>query len=155
PCRCDGARAALPPAEAKGAALALDVRTGEVVASVGVGRDVGQPVLPLSVIKLYLAAVWWDRGLDGSLDDMLVEGRDQPGKDRAVALRRKLGAAAVLADLRRYGLDSLTLAPDSDDDTWGSTLSIGERHVTVTLGEVSRFLRRIGGGRSETARRLQ
>jgi len=111
--------------------------------------------LPLSVIKVYLAAVWWDHALAGSLDDMLVEGRDQPAKDRAVALRKRLGGAKVLDDLRHYGLDSLTLAPDADDATWGETLSIGEHHVTVTLLQVSRFLRTIATSPSDTARRLQ
>jgi membrane peptidoglycan carboxypeptidase len=142
-------------ADATGAALALDVETGAVVASVSAGRDVDRPVLPLSVIKLYVAAIWWDHGLGGSLDDMLVDGLDQPGKDRALALRKRLGGPAVIADLRRYGLESLTLAPDADDRAWGETLSIGEQHVTVTLAQVARFLRGIGGARSETARRLQ
>jgi membrane peptidoglycan carboxypeptidase len=142
-------------ADATGAALALDVDTGAVVASVSAGRDLARPVLPLSVIKLYVAAIWWDHGLGGSLDDMLVDGLDQPGKDRAVALRQRIGGPAVLADLRRYGLESLTLAPDADDGTWSQTLSIGEQHVTVTLAQVARFLRTIALGRTESARRLQ
>lgn len=143
-------------ADAKGAALVLDAKTGRVVASgASAGRDVSASVLPLSVIKLYLAAVWWDHGLDGSLDDMLVEGRDQPGRDRAVALRKRIGGAKVLDDLRRYGLDSLALAEDADDATWGLTLSIGEQHVTVTLLQVSRFLRAVAVSRSDTARKLQ
>jgi hypothetical protein len=137
------------------AALALDVRTGAVVAPVSAGRDVDRPVLPLSVIKLYLAAVWWDRGMGGSLDDMLVDGLDAPAKERAVLLRKRFGGAAVLSDLRRYGLDSLTLAPDADDEAWGTTLSIGEEHVTVTLLQVSRFLRTIASAQSDTARKLQ
>ena len=51
-------------ANANGAVLVTDVATGAVVASAGRGRDVGAPVLPLSTIKLYLAALWWehDRG---------------------------------------------------------------------------------------------
>lgn len=137
------------------AALALDVRTGAEVASMSAGRDVDRPLLPLSVVKLYLAAVWWDRGMGGSLDDMLVDGLDAPAKERAVLLRKRFGAAAVLSDLRRYGLDSLTLAPDADDEAWGTTLSIGEEHVTVTLLQVSRFLRTIAAAQSVTARKLQ
>jgi len=81
----------------------LDVRTGDVVASAGVGRDVAVPVLPLSVIKLYVAAMWWDRELgDGSLEepgvgrvsvhDVIANGYDRPGKEMAVVLRRKIGA---------------------------------------------------------------
>jgi membrane peptidoglycan carboxypeptidase len=142
-------------ADAKGAAVAVDARTGAVIASVAAGRGVDQPVLPLSVIKLYVAAVWWERGLGGSLDDMLVDGRDQPGSDRALELRRRFGGAAVLEDLRRHGLDSLKLAADADDAAWGDTLSLGERHVTVTLPQVARFLRAIAASRSDASERLQ
>jgi len=69
-----------------------------------------------------------------------------------------------LAELRRYGLGSppaaLTLAADAGDAAWGETLSIGERHITVTLDQVSQFLRAVGLGGSDipkpdTARRLQ
>lgn len=139
-------------ADTKGAAVVMDVRSGAVIASAG---DARRRVLPLSVIKLYLAAVWWDHGLGGSLDDMLVDGFDQPAKDRAVALRKRIGGAAVLGDLRRYGLAALTLAPDADDATWSETLSIGEQQVTVTLEEVARFLRGIARSRSDAGRRLQ
>jgi len=142
-------------ADAKGAAVAVDVRTGRTVASVDAGQRVEDPVLPLSVVKLYVAMVWWDRGLGGSLDDMLVDGRDRPGRDRALALRKRFGAAAVLEDLRRAGLSALTLAPDADDATWADTLSLGEEHVTVTLPEVARFLRGVGASQSRTARRLR
>lgn len=132
-------------------ALITDARTGAVVRSI----DAGRRVLPLSVIKLYVAAVFWDHGLGGSLDDMLVDGRDQPGKDRALELRRKLGGADVLEELKRYGLDSLTLPADAEDATWGETLSIGERNVTVTLPQLSAFLRTIALSQSEAARRLR
>ena len=161
-------------ARARGAVRVVDVRTGEVVASAGLGRDAEAPVLPLSVIKLYAAAMWWDRDLgDGSFEEPRVgrvsvhagiaHGYDRPGKEMAVELRRKLGAAAVLAGLRRYGLGSppgaLTLAADASDADWGDSLSIGERGMTVTLDQVSRFLRAIGLGgqglmKSDTARRL-
>jgi hypothetical protein len=162
-------------ADARGAVVVLEVQSGEDVAATGVGRDVAAPVLPLSVIKLYLAAMWWDRQLaDEGLErpgvgpvtvhEVLVHGYDRPAAQMAVELRRKFGGDAVLSELRRYGLGtapgSLTLAPDADDATWGSVLSIGEREVTATPRQVSRFLRMIGDGgsdllRPETARRLQ
>jgi predicted alpha/beta superfamily hydrolase len=162
-------------AGARGAVLVRDVRTGDVVASAGLGRDVTAPVLPLSVIKLYVAAMWWDRELgDGSLEepgvgrvsvhDVVANGYDRPGKEMAVVLRRKIGAEAMLAGLRRYGLGSppaaLTLAADAGDAAWGDNLSIGEHDITVTLEQVSRFLRAVGLGgqgllKPETARRLQ
>jgi hypothetical protein len=155
--------------------LVLDVRTGDVVASAGLGRDVAAPVLPLSVIKLYVAAMWWDRELgDGSLaepgvgrvsvHDVIANGYDRPCKEMAVVLRRKIGAEAMLAGLRRYGLGSppgvLTLAADASDAAWGDNLSIGEHEMTVTLDQVSRFLRAVGLGgqgllKPDTARRLQ
>jgi hypothetical protein len=123
--------------DATGAALVTDVRSGEVVASLKADRQ----VLPLSTIKLFVAAEWWKRRLGGSLDDMLVDGLDQPGKERALELRRRFGSQAVLDDLRELGLEELKLPPDADDDDWATALSIGEQHVMVTLAQVSKFLR--------------
>ena len=162
-------------ARARGAVRVLDVRTGGVVASGGLGRDVAAPMLPLSVIKLYVAAMWWDRDAgDGSFEepgvgrvsvhDVIANGYDRPCKEMAIVLRRKIGAKAMLAGLRRYGLGSppgaLTLAADAGDAAWGDNLSIGEHDMTVTLDQVSRFLRAVGLGderllKPDTARRLQ
>lgn len=162
-------------ARARGAVRVLDVRTGDVVASAALGRDVAAPVLPLSVIKLSVAAMWWDTNAgDGSLEepgvgrvsvhDVIAKGYDRPCKEMAVVLRRRIGAEAMLAGLRRYGLGSppgaLTLAADASDADWGDSLSIGEHGMTVTLDQVSRFLRAVGLGgdgllKPETARRLQ
>jgi beta-lactamase class D len=135
---------------AEGAALVTDVHTGAVVASV----DAERRVLLLSIVKLYVAAVFWDRGMSASLDDMLVDGLDRPGQVRAVELRAKFGGAAVLEDLSRYGL-ALTLPADASDAEWGETLSIGEKDVIVTLPQVSQFLRTIAKSKSESARRLR
>ncbi len=76
-----------------------------------------------------------------TLHDALVFGYDRPAELAAIELRRRFGAKAILDELGRYGLTGLTLPPDADDRTWGRTLSIGERHVTVTLREVAGFLR--------------
>jgi hypothetical protein len=157
-------------ADAHGAVLVTEVATGAVVASAGVGRDVAAPVLPLSVIKLCLAALWWEhdrgdgdfayRGRRVTVHDVLVDGWDHPGEEMAIALRRTLGAQAMLAELRGYGLGAgLTLPGDADDARWGSALSIGEHDAVVTLPIVAGFLRAIGGGtsllRPETRQRLQ
>ena len=152
-----------------GAVLVTDVATGRVVASAASGRELAAPVMSLSVIKLYVAALWWEHGRgDGdfvvrdrhvTVRDMLIDGWDRPGEEMAVALRRELGAAAMLAALRGYGLDGLALPADADDARWGSALSIGEHDVRVTLAQVARFLGAIGGGSRllapETQRRLQ
>ncbi len=157
-------------AGARGAVLALDVDTGAIVARGGVDRDPAAPVLPLSVVKLYTAALWWDQQLgDGdfphprrpvrvSVHDVLVDGYDRPGELIALELRRRMTGARVLSELRRYGLGpTLTLAVDASDATWGSVLSLGEDSVRVTLASVSGFLRAVGRSelvRPETARRL-
>jgi len=132
-------------------ALITDVRSGAVIRSI----DAGRRVLPLSVIKLYVAAVYWDHGLGGSLDDMLVSGLDQPGKDRALELRKNLGGAKALEELKRYGLESLTLPAEASDSDWAETLSLGEQDVTVTLPQLSAFLRTIASSQSASARRLR
>jgi len=152
-----------------GAALVTEVATDSVVASAASGRDLAAPVMSLSVIKLYVAALWWDRGHgDGdfvvrdrhvTVHDMLVDGWDHPGEEMAIALRRELGGPAMLAALRSYGLDGLALPADADDARWGSALSIGEHDVQVTLAQVASFLGAIGGSSrllaAETQRRLQ
>ncbi|HKD11479.1 MAG TPA: penicillin-binding transpeptidase domain-containing protein [Thermoanaerobaculia bacterium] len=160
--------------QARGAVVVLDVRTGAMIASVGSGRDPSAPVLPLSLIKLYAAALWWDHGMgDGSfahsghgrvtVHELLVQGWDRPGAEMAIRIRRRMGATRALAELERLGLGrfpgALELGGASDVE-WGETLSIGERRVLVTLPEVSRFLRAIGLGgvgllKTETAGRLQ
>jgi hypothetical protein len=159
---------------ARGAVVVLDVRTGEAVASVGSGRDASAPVLPLSLVKLYTAALWWDHGMgEGSftqsgagrvtVHELLVHGWDRPGEEMAIEIRRRMGAARALAEVERLGLGRFPGRLDLDgvsDAEWGETLSIGERRVRVTIPEVSRFLRAIGLGgggllKADTAQRLQ
>ena len=157
-------------AGAEGAVVVLDVGTGHPLATVGVGQEAAASVLPLSVIKLYVAAIWWEAGLgDGdfvdprhghvSLHDVLVYGWDAPGAEAAVELRRKLGADRTLAALHSKGLGAapgtFTLRHDSTDTAWGDCLSIGEHDVTVTLEQVARFLAEIGKRTDDTGHRLQ
>ena len=153
---------------ARGAALVLDVKSGDVVLAIGEGRDVEAPVLPLSIVKLYVAAMWWDHDLgDGdfvdprkgrvTVHDVLVDGWDRPGEEMAIELRRRFGAPAVLAELGRRGL-AIGPVADADDATWGSALSIGEHDAALTLRSVSTLLRAIGRSefvRPDTAGRLQ
>jgi hypothetical protein len=75
---------------ARGAVRVTDLASGAVVASAAIGRDLAAPVMSPSVIKLYLAALWWEHGLgDGDfaergrrviVHDVLVDGWDRPGE---------------------------------------------------------------------------
>jgi cell division protein FtsI/penicillin-binding protein 2 len=182
------------------ATAVLDVQTGALVAfaatpgpnAPGKGADpltVTTPVLPLSLTKLFLAASWWDRGLPErsfackrsatpdkaelmTIHEMIVIGCDLPAKQMAIALRKKVGAKAVLADLERFGFGARTksarddpywagLAPEwrdtlvpaasytllsskTTDSEWANTLSLGEANFVVTILHVSRFLQAVG-----------
>jgi hypothetical protein len=92
-------------------------------------------VFPLSVIKLYVAAMWWDRGGgDGSLRGTRrragfrrrdrEESHDRPVREMAVVLRRKIGAEAMLAGLAGTVSDRLrrlTLAARRQRCRFGET----------------------------------
>ena len=180
--------------------LVFDVQTGALVAfaSLPGPEDVARPiaplnvttpVAPLSLTKLFLAASWWDRGLpDLSFDcvgsatpdktepmtiqEMIVTGCDLPAKQMAIALRKKIGTDAVLADLERFGFGRpsksardgtfwadlapewrSTLVPagaytllkaETNDSEWADTLSLGEKNFVVTILHISRFLQAVG-----------
>jgi cell division protein FtsI/penicillin-binding protein 2 len=182
------------------ATLVLDVQTGALIAFAATPGSkapaksveplkVTTPVLPLSLTKLLLVASWWDRGQpDSSFDctrsatpekkepmtihDMIAIGCDLPAKQMAVALRKKVGAEAVLADLERFGFgprskssrDDLSweeLAPEwrdslvpsasytllsarTTDAEWADAFSLGETNFVVTILHVSRFLQAVG-----------
>jgi hypothetical protein len=93
-----------------------DVRTGSLIAfaaSDPAKVDVTTALLPLSTVKLMLAASWWDHeqpdephltgGRQMSVFEMIVSGNDQAGRQMASALRKSIGTEAVLKDLDRYG----------------------------------------------------
>jgi cell division protein FtsI/penicillin-binding protein 2 len=182
------------------ATVVLDVQTGALVAFAAMpgsnapGKDVEPlkvttPVLPLSLTKLFLVASWWDRALpDTSFDctrsaapkktepmtipEMIVIGCDLPAKQMAIALRKKVGAKAVLVDLERFGFgprskssrdDSFwaDIAPEwrdmlvpaasytlvnakMKDSEWADTFSLGETNFVVTILHISRFLQAVG-----------
>lgn len=74
-------------------------------------------------------------------------------------LRRRIGAGQMLRDLRRYGLQDMTLRPDASDTEWGRVLSLGEDELAVTPQQLSAFFSAIGQGGAklflkQTAQRL-
>jgi len=171
-----------------------DVGTGALVAfaaSQPARLDVSTPVLPLSVVKLMLAASWWDHQLPDSnfdsfrgaadkrepgeklisIHELIVNGSDNAGRQMALALRKSIGAEAILGDFRRYGFGEsgssdnqgfwralaprwrsrlnpgpayVSLTSDTKDPDWADTLSLGESNMMVTGLHVSRFLQAIG-----------
>ena len=143
----DPAVHALADAHVSGIAVALDATTGAIVAHAG---DIDARVMPLSLVKLFTAAVWWNHDFGdgsflhppgGSVDvaDIIVDGWDRPGAELADELRRRLGGAVVVDELRALGL-AVTLSPDAPDAAWGDALSIGEHDVQVTARAVATFL---------------
>src|SRR5262249_6777141 len=111
----------------------VDLRSGELVREEG---EIEQRVLPLSLLKGALAASLLEHGLEPGGHERIVGGSDRAGRELAVALRKKIGAQAMLADARRLGFP-LTLPPDAGDDEWGTTWSIGEAHAQVSPLEVA------------------
>jgi len=130
---------------AAGVVPVTDVRSVAVVASAAsVPADLNTPLLPLSVIKVFPAAICWEHSACPEGEDLIVKGSDAAGRQLAVALRPQLGGQAVLDELRRYRLNTISLAADSSDAAWGDALSIGESGFRTTILEISRFLQVIG-----------
>lgn len=154
----DVARQKLRDANASGLIYVSDVSSGKVL--VDINESTESRVRPLSVIKMFVAASWIEHGFADVMVDCVASGGHPPRRMRveevvssgcdsagaamAVILREKLGGETVLRDLRRYGLDDLTLKPDASDSDWGSTLTLGEDQMTVTPQQVATFLRAIG-----------
>ena len=162
-------------ANAPGFIHVRDVKSGRVLAHVSTAPDLtaDAPVPPLSVIKVYLAASWLEHGFGETVvdcdagtsapvrhmqvEEFLMSGCDSAGKRMAILLRQKVGATAVLNDLRRYGIRDLTLKPDASDDEWGRVLSLGEEQVPVTPARLSSFFAALasGGGKNVSAHTAQ
>jgi beta-lactamase class A len=163
------ARQALHDANAIGFIHVRDVSSGRVLAHItsaesnqGNGLGIDSPVLPLSVIKVYLAAVWLEHGFGSTkvdcapsanklvrhmlIDDVLISGCDSAAGEMAVILRQKVGASEVLRDLHRYGIENLSLKPDARNSEWRRVLSLGEDQVKVTPRQLSAFMLAIGQG---------
>jgi hypothetical protein len=147
------------------ALVVQDVRTGSIVVSAASHPDrldATTRVLPLSFMKVFLAASWWNhrmpertfdcvqRNASGaprtrkiSLDEMLVNGCDLPGKQAAIALRRAIGGPTIVAELARFvgSTTGNTIRADMNDDEWGDVWSLGETHIMLTLRQLTDFLR--------------
>lgn len=93
-----------------------DVRTGALVvfaASRPAEVDVGSAVLPLSVVKIFLAAIWWQHkdanefaASDTSrvaVHEMIVSGSDNAGRLTAAELRKTVGTDRIIKDLEAFG----------------------------------------------------
>jgi hypothetical protein len=140
-----------------GAVVIRDVRTGAVLVSAERGGanarfDANTPVLPLSVMKLYLAAEAWEHSTapDQRLTDLVAEGVDSEGRAIAVDLDAKVPRSAVVSDLARMGLSSCGAAPCTwlsasvSDKRWADAFSLGEADVATTVDDLSAFVRVIG-----------
>lgn len=108
----------------KAITVVQDVLTGNLVtfaASDPANLDITTPLLPLSTVKLFVAASLWDhewseKPLSGndpqsSISEMLVSGNDQEGRRLASLLRASIGTEGVLEDLDHYGF--VSVAPSS------------------------------------------
>jgi cell division protein FtsI/penicillin-binding protein 2 len=100
--------------------------------------------------------------------EMLVGGSDSAGIQMALALRKAVGTEAVLGDLHRFGFNRSGQSfwaeadpewkvrlrvqtadaslNDLSDQAWGSALSIGESHMTISALQVSQFFQAVGNG---------
>ena len=140
-----------------GAVVIRDVRSGAVLVSAERGGantrfDADTPVLPLSIMKVYLAAVAWEHSTapDQRLTDLVADGSDSEGRAIALDLRTRLGSRIVLDDLARFGLPPCGAAPCAwlnerrSDKTWADVFSLGEADVATTTDDLSAFMRVIG-----------
>jgi cell division protein FtsI/penicillin-binding protein 2 len=128
-------------------AVMQDVKTGGLVAfaaSAPEKLDVTTAVLPLSIVKLMVAAMWWDHEelgqvkLDNSeqlLADSLVPGNDNAGRRLASALREAIGTETFLQELERYGFPSgnKASAGRKDEAFWAELASGWKGRLTPAL----------------------
>jgi hypothetical protein len=152
----------------EGAMVVQDVASGAVVVSVSPGSN--EPLLPLSITKLFLTAMYLENrarlpaipGIDAHA--LIAFGSDSDGRQLALALRHGLGSAAVIAELMDFGippcqsertLDCETLSANDSDADWANAMSLGETRFRVTPMGISRFLRVVAnGGAVPGARRV-
>ena len=165
-----------------------DVKTGALVALAASDPskiDVSTALLPLSPVKLMAAASWLDHEggqntklpeSEKVLNDSIVSGNDNAGRQIASALREAVGTETVLQDLAHYGFPArgnqlektdakfwAELAPrwrerlvpatsyhslgqETTSKDWEDTLSIGEVRFIATALHLSRFLQAVGNG---------
>jgi len=110
-----------------------NVRTGALVAFAASDQsrlDVTSAVLPLSVVKLFLAASWWQHknanefvasdGTRVSVHEMIVSGSDNAGRLTASELRKTIGADVILTELSHFGFPqkSFSTRLNRDEKFW-------------------------------------
>ena len=100
--------------------------------------------------------------------EILVGGSDSAGIQMGLALRKAMGTQTVLDDLRRFGFNRSGQSfwaevdpewkiqlkvqtadaslSDLSDQAWGSALSIGESHMTISALQASQFFQAVGNG---------
>jgi Penicillin binding protein transpeptidase domain len=112
-----------------------DVQTGALVAfaaSDPAKFDVTTSILPLSPVKLMVAAAWLDHQgrhdtnvpeSEKLLADSIVSGNDDAGRRLALALCQAVGTETVLADLERYGFPARFAEPPKLDTTFWAELA--------------------------------
>jgi cell division protein FtsI/penicillin-binding protein 2 len=124
-----------------------DVKTGSLVAfaaSAPEKLNVTTAVLPLSTVKLMVAATWWDHEeaaklkLENSqqlLTDSIVSGNDNAGRRIALALREAIGAEAVLKDFERYGFpaSASSRTAKKDETFWAELAPKWRKRLTPTM----------------------
>jgi hypothetical protein len=124
-----------------------DVNTGGLVAfaaSAPEKLDVTTAMLPLSTVKLMVAAMWWDHEeasrlkLENSeqlLADSIVSGNDNAGRRLASALRDAVRTDAFLKELERYGFPTETNASAArkDDAFWAELAPKWKERLTPAL----------------------
>ncbi len=124
-----------------------DVRSGSLVAfaaSVPENLDVTTAVLPLSTVKLMVAAMWWNHEKASSaklenseqvLADALVSGNDNAGRRLASALREAIGTETFLKELERYGFPSGTNASAGrkDEAFWAELSARWKERLTPAM----------------------
>ena len=153
----DKARALLNARGLAGAVVIRDVRTGAVLVSAERGGakarfDANTPVLPLSVMKLYLAAEAWEHSTapDARLTALIAEGGDNDGRAVAADLRSKVSSQTLSNDLARLGLPPCGAAPctwlsdQASGKRWDEAFAIGEADVQTSVDDLASFLRVIG-----------
>ena len=135
-------------------AIVQDVRTGAVLAYAATGdgaRGLTEPVLPASVWKLVVAALWWEQGLgDGELacpatldagggrimrnsttsparlagpHEMLVRSCNTAAAGMALTLRDAMGERGVLDAVRRMGFGPAAGGAGGRDTAFWATRS--------------------------------
>jgi hypothetical protein len=123
---------------------------------VSYSTGLGAGSLPLSTVKLLLAAIWLESGPPGStasaataISDLVSQGSDADGKALAIRLRRSIGGAAMLGRLRRFGFprcasplatNCTTLTEDTPDRDWAEAWSLGETRFRASPSALRLFL---------------